>query len=111
MKTLKRSILAIAVGLLAISDAHAFRCGTALAIKGDHLIEILKKCGEPDYKEKYVKEGFGFHQIHPVLSLQRIHGTIAVDVWTYNRGPHRFIRQLTFENGFLKKIKSLGYGF
>lgn len=111
MKALKRSILAIAVGLFAMSDAYAFRCGTSLALKGDHLIEILKKCGEPDYKEKYSKQGFGFHQIHPVLSLQRTYGTIVVEVWTYNRGPHRFIQQLKFENGFLKEIKSLGYGF
>ncbi|AHI29990.1 hypothetical protein AU14_03665 [Marinobacter similis] len=31
--------------------------------------------------------------------------------WYYNPGPQRFIRRLTFRNGKLAQVESLGYGF
>jgi hypothetical protein len=35
---------------------------------------------------------------------------VPVDAWTYDFGPQRFVRFLTFEHGKLIQIDSGGYG-
>ncbi len=36
---------------------------------------------------------------------------VTIEEWTYNLGPNRFLRILTFRNGVLANIKTGGYGY
>ena len=36
--------------------------------------------------------------------------SIAVEEWIYNFGPHRLMHLLRFENGYLVRMGTLGYG-
>ncbi|NOY72350.1 MAG: DUF2845 domain-containing protein [Gammaproteobacteria bacterium] len=61
--------------------------------------EIMFKCGTPYFKD--TREEYRVDNVKG--SKQRT--TITVDEWTYNFGPTRFLRILTFENGKLVKIR------
>ncbi|TVP56955.1 MAG: DUF2845 domain-containing protein [Halomonadaceae bacterium] len=88
--------------LLAITaaPAEAFRCNRSLVGTGDLTVEVKDKCGSPDYRSEFdavVLPGLG-----PVQ---------ATEHWYYNEGPQRFIRRLTFRNGRLRHLETLGRGF
>ena len=36
---------------------------------------------------------------------------IPVEVWTYNFGPYKLMRQIRFVDGVVEEIESLGYGY
>ncbi len=145
-RTLASAIMALAlVGGLSTHTAMAdgLRCGGALITKGDDLLRVLAKCGEPASREQYfihrvvsgvhaypshkrqLRFSSGNTTISSYSSTPGHHGysshdngyqhsttvAIPIEVWTYNLGPRRFMRQLKFEAGEVKELKSLGYGF
>lgn len=79
-------------------------CGDRIISVGDRKADVLIRCGEPfstTSRQEEVRE--------------RIEGgsrTIAVTVeeWTYNFGPHRFLRVITFRNGVVTDVRTGGYG-
>lgn len=86
-----------ALAVLVIGAAPAaeagLRCGTELVQPGDSKVEVLKKCGEPLLRETVaVKKTPGADEI--------------VDRWTYDQGPGRFLKVLTFEAGDLAGIEN-----
>jgi hypothetical protein len=101
--------------LLVPTITFALRCGSDLVLKGDRKIEVLKSCGEPAFIEKWQEETI----THVTGEKDRIYGDFifggetktgisnfeSVEEWTYNFGPYKFIRYLTFINGKLKKIE------
>jgi len=103
--------------LLLLAMAHppalAFYCGHDLVKEGDYKLQVLEKCGNPDYQESRVEyrstvlRGSGLAQ--PGLDLIR-QEPVTIDEWTYDFGPRRFMQWLHFENGRLILIKDLGYG-
>ena len=36
---------------------------------------------------------------------------IIVEIWTYNLGPNKLMRQIRFEDGIVVDIDTLGYGY
>ncbi|MDD5037331.1 MAG: DUF2845 domain-containing protein [Methylococcaceae bacterium] len=93
-------------------QAWALHCGHQLVNEGDYKMQVLQKCGEPDYKESRMgfrgeRLGSGFNQ--PGMDFLRGE-QVLIDEWTYDFGPHRFMQWLYFENGRLVLIKDLGYG-
>ncbi|MDH5276967.1 MAG: DUF2845 domain-containing protein [Gammaproteobacteria bacterium] len=117
-------LAAVALLLLAASPAYAFRCGSRLVSEGDHYTKVLKFCGEPiGIQERVIyREGLtrprvlvdgpnGIRIEQEVLRYQRSYVEILVEEWTYNFGPHRLMRLVRFENGFVADIDQLGYGF
>ncbi|QSP94177.1 DUF2845 domain-containing protein [Marinobacter salinisoli] len=78
----------------------ALRCGTALIDRDAWPYEVEKQCGKPDYIA-----------IYPTASVPGLGIVQTEEHWFYNDGPQRFIRKLTFRNGKLTNIESLGYGF
>lgn len=98
--------------LLLSAPAMAFRCGTQLIREGDHYIEVLKKCGEPALQERWIEEGVVSRQIHPSFRFREYTTDgVVVQLWTYNFGSQKFMRQLKFRNGFLEEIEKIDYGF
>ena len=81
-------------------QAFALRCGTKLVDVGDRKHKVLNQCGEPVYKDAY-------EQNSPVYPYH----TEQIDVWTYNYGSARFMRELIFRNGVLHRINKLDYGY
>lgn len=110
--------------LLAASPALAFRCGSKLVSEGDHYTKVLKFCGEPiGIQERMIyREGptrprlrvegpNGIRLEQEVLRYNRSYVEVLVEEWTYNFGPHRLMRLVRFENGFVADVDQLGYGF
>lgn len=104
-----RAMLAVALTLVAVSPAHAFRCGTRIITRGDHADKILKFCGEPvSVQTRLTQRGFmtRYGQYYPHLIEE-----VVVEEWTYNFGPHQLMRIVKIENGFVADVKYLGYGY
>ena len=114
--------------------AEGMRCGTKLVVAGDTKLEVLKKCGEPDFKEtikmlKTSKEvnlssagtSTNLTSRQSNLSSHKHSGqsgitlgteTIeAIEQWSYNRGPTQFIKLLTFRGGRLESVEEADRGF
>jgi len=107
----RRQVLLAMATLAFAGDALALRCGHKLVQIGDHKAEVLEKCGEPDsVDERRAIRGSRFR--HPYGALEIDHfEEILIEEWIYNFGPRKFQQFLEFENGELKKIKNLGYGY
>ena len=106
-----RRLVLLLVLVMIVPSAMAFRCGTRLVSEGDHYGQVVDKCGEPDFEDKWVEDRVVFLRPHvnavPIESLE----SVVIRLCTYNLGSRRFLRQLRFENGVLKKIETLKYGY
>lgn len=102
---------AFAALLIAAAPAHAFRCGTRLISRGDNADKLLHFCGAPASvqtrlgQRSYIDD-FGRTYLFPGLVED-----VVIEEWTYNLGPHQFMRVVRLENGLVAEIKQLGYGY
>jgi Protein of unknown function (DUF2845) len=104
-----RTVIAALLLLAAVAPAHAFRCGTRIITRGDHAEKMLRFCGEPaSVQTRLQTRGYVTHRGHVFPGLVE---DVLVEEWTYNLGPHQFIRLVRLENGFVAEIKELGYGY
>ncbi len=100
--------------VLHVGTAHALRCGTEVVSKRDPKFEVARKCGDP----VFIKGWTDYHIISSQYGPRNHHATfsqfvvsIAVEEWLYNFGLHRLMYWLRFENGYLVRIGTLGYGY
>lgn len=80
-------------------------CDDRVISIGDSKADILIKCGEPFYREsrqEELKERFDGSGTRTV--------TVTIEEWTYNFGPQRFTRIITFRNGVVASIRTGDYG-
>jgi hypothetical protein len=73
---------------------------------GESTGEVIAKWGEPTWRDTRQEE---LKEQLPDKTFRMI--TITIDEWTYNLGPSRFMRILTFKNGKLTDIKTGDYGY
>ena len=132
MKYMQMAFTAMLFVVLSPAQADGMRCGTKLVVAGDTKLEVLKKCGEPDFtetikmlktsKEVNLSERSGTNLTSRHSSLSSHHGgqsgitlgteTIeAIEQWSYNRGPTQFIKLLTFRGGRLESVEEAERGF
>jgi hypothetical protein len=81
-------------------------CSEQVVTVGDLKSDVFAKCGEPatkDIRQEEVKRRTDSTHEQSVF--------ITIEEWTYNLGPNRFLRVLTFRNGKLTDIKTGGYGY
>ena len=103
-------ILCILLCIGGVSEASPFRCGNKLVHVGDHKLEVLQKCGEPEYADQRSGlVGSRFRYPRGTLNIDQ-YEQVIIDEWIYNFGPSQFKQFLLFENGILKEIQDLGYG-
>jgi len=96
--------------MAAATNAWAFRCGRELVQVGDHKLDVLDKCGDPDSVEERIAVR-GRRLNHPYGALQiEDYQEVLIEEWVYNFGPRKFKQFLQFEDGILKKIRNLSYG-
>jgi len=93
------------------ASANALRCGNRVISRGDHAVKVLRYCGKPIAIESRVVHrrvvAFGSY-VHPGLGLLE---DVLIEDWTYNFGPGKLMRQIRLENGFVRDVRELGYGF
>jgi hypothetical protein len=112
---MKRAFVVIALGFLGSTSAFAdgFRCGTKLVTEGASRTEVAHKCGEPtDVRtarsvfRRPVVWGYGRPMYVGEDAIE-----IVVEIWTYNLGPNKLMREIRFEDGIVVDIDTLGYGY
>jgi hypothetical protein len=113
MRTTKKrwSAIALAITLLAASlPAHAFRCGTRIIARGDHVTKLLEFCGEPaNVQSRYAQRSLvgNFGRVYVPSYVEEV----LIEEWTYNLGPYQLMRTVRLENGVVAEIRNLGYGY
>lgn len=94
--------LTLLVALAGSASADNFRCPNgAIVSTGDSMSEVYIKCDPPSFKNVRTESEAGYRGATIM---------ITVEEWTYNEGPHRLVHLLTFRNGILTQVQTLGYG-
>ncbi len=99
-------VFTLSVGLLTGQSAFAFRCGGKLVTEGNSKISVLKKCGEPNWKDRWGEEIVELPDTDFEHRITRIN-----ERWIYNRGPTHFLRIITFRDGKVIAIETGSRGF
>ncbi len=102
-------LLALALAAPAAAD-DSLRCDGGIVSVGDSKIDLLGKCGPPALQEPRQEER---------AVVQRDDGgagwgrrvSFAVERWTYNFGPNRFVHFVTMEAGKIVSMARGGYGY
>ncbi|MGR9045431.1 MAG: DUF2845 domain-containing protein [Gammaproteobacteria bacterium] len=103
-------LLVACLGLALTAEASSFRCGRKLVQTGDHKLDVLQKCGEPDYAEQRMGlSGSRFRYPRGTWEFDQ-YEQVVIDEWIYNFGPSQFKQFLLFENSILQEIRDLDYG-
>jgi hypothetical protein len=110
---------ALAVALFAgpARAGDGFRCASGkLVSEGDHMLEVRRRCGEPDFvaqrveKRKIKKKIRRWVVDHEEEVSEEQTIEVVVDEWTYDLGPRRFIRFVDFENARVTQVNTGDYG-
>lgn len=102
------------LGLLALiwlvspgpAAAWSWRCGARLVVPGQTTADVYALCGEP--VERSVSTEYVTVRLSDHVTVTR---AVAVEEWTYNRGPKQFLRYLAFRDGTLVGIDEGTYGY
>lgn len=98
----------LTLGLLAALPGKAsdsLRCANRLVSRGASQPEVVARCGPPTS----VKQRHLTRRIRVTEDVEE-YEDLEWELWLYDFGPHNFIQQLTFENGFLIDVQSGNYG-
>lgn len=87
------------------TEPAARDCSEQVLSIGDSKTDVLVKCGEPSLKDSHVEE------IRKKQDGTEHKVFVTVEEWTYNLGPTRFVRILTFRNSKLADIRTGNYGY
>lgn len=113
MKTaLLSAAAALAISFWA-SPSEALSCRDRLVRVGDSGARVLELCGDPvEVAQQQVARSRSVQRVLPdgTVVVETVTVTVLLETWTYDFGPQRFMRRLTFEEGRLIAIETLGYG-
>ena len=100
---------ALALALPGAGAAEALRCGNKLITRGDHAARVLHYCGEPEsVRSRTVVRGvFAAGAVY----LPGFVEEVEIEEWTYNLGPRKLMRSVRLENGKVRDVDTLGYGY
>lgn len=105
--------------------AEALRCGNKLVKEGDPKGKVADLCGKPTHIEsrRVYRAGFPRQDIDADDDRTRtvsdrelaVHDRsvveVVVDVWLYNFGRSRLMREITFRDNRVVEIEVLGRGY
>jgi Protein of unknown function (DUF2845) len=86
--------------------ADMLSCKGGIVSVGDSRIDLVTKCGEPDWKDSHTEEISEWLDKDTKTKL-----IVTVDEWTYNFGPSQLIRIVTMKNGRISDIRTGNYGY
>ena len=108
------SALGLAAGLLGFTaDAQALSCQKRIVSRGDSQARVRALCGEPVQVDEAVLERSRMVlRAGPGRTVvgDQVAYSVVVAKWTYDFGPQRLMQELTFENGTLTQLRTLGRG-
>jgi hypothetical protein len=85
--------------------AGTINCNGGIVSVGDSRVNLVIKCGEPDWKDSHEEE-----IIKRFNNKSKRKKIITKEEWTYNFGPSQFMRIITIKNGKVADIRTGGYG-
>lgn len=101
--------------------ADTMRCGSRLIVVGDPADKLLAECGSPTSVDEWEEERVYHFEIPPPPDQYRtfeqyergyrVRKFVKVELWTYNKGPSRFIEYVRIENGRVMKFETGKYGY
>ena len=102
----------ISLAVSTATHADAMRCGTRLIGTGDTRAMVRQFCGEPaDVINRTILQRPNFLLHGRTYFLNEGYAEVPVEVWTYNLGPNRLMRRISFIDGSVDAIETLGYGY
>jgi Protein of unknown function (DUF2845) len=113
---MKRLLLAaLLVSISWQAGAQTMECGNRLITQGDSLAKVAALCGNPaqvDHTSIIRSASAGWVNGQWMQSNgAQIQIEIPVEIWLYNLGPDKLMRQIRFEDGRVVKIETLDYGY
>lgn len=107
----------LVVGSLGVaSPAQAFWCHGRLVLEGDRMHEVRANCGEPASQITRMEESTFYAGGARRAADGSFYGgsartvSVQIDIWVYDFGPTRFMEELRFEDGVLRRLTALGRG-
>jgi hypothetical protein len=113
MRALASSALAALLLTFAVpASADGMRCGSKLVTTGDPRAKVRQFCGEPvDVQTRSILRRPHFGIGGRTYTYGDGYVEIPVEIWTYNFGPYKLMRQIRFVDGRVEDIATLGYGY
>jgi Protein of unknown function (DUF2845) len=113
MRALTLSALAALLLTVAVpASADGMRCGSKLVSTGDPRAKVRQFCGEPsDVQTRSILRRPVFNFGGRVYSCGDGYVEVPVEIWTYNFGPYKLMREIRFVDGRVENIETLGYGY
>ena len=113
MRALVSSVLAALLLALAIpASADGLRCGSKLVTTGDPRAKVRQLCGEPtDVQTRSILRRPVFNFGGRTLTYGDGYIEVPIEIWTYNFGPYKLMREIRFVDGRVEEIQTLGYGY
>ncbi len=101
--------------------ADGMHCGNRIISSGDSLYEVKSRCGPPQDADRRVETRTERRRVRAPCAHRRGTGArcereleysveVVIDEWTYDFGPRRFVRYLTFVDGKLARVETGSYG-
>lgn len=111
-KTAATLTLAAALLWAGGAAADSFRCGTRLVTDGDSIDKVQALCGAPDsiQRREVMQRPVRWYRGRPYYTTYEP-VPIPIEYWTYNLGPNKLMRRLTFEDGLLVDVETLNHGY
>jgi len=95
-------IILLLTGLFPLqASADSISCDGGIVSNGDAVVDLLMKCGQPDWKESHQEE---FTDRFDLNLRQRTY--VTVEQWTYNFGPQQLLRIVTIRNGVVTGVQT-----
>jgi hypothetical protein len=125
MKALCVLSLAACVVTPRVGAEESMRCGSRLISEGDPQAKVAKICGKPTQTETrtILRAGIPRQDVRvgaqpaasrsydELLIHDRSLVEVEVEVWLYNRGPSRLMREVVFRDNRILAVNLLGRGF
>ena len=99
-------------GLLIASGASAdsVRCGSKLITEGDPIEKVREYCGEPtETKRTWITRQPRFEYGGQEIPFPG-EEDVPVDIWIYDFGPNKLVRQIRFVAGKVDSIETREHG-
>ena len=112
-----RALVSIALAALLLTlalpaSADGMRCGSKLVSNGDPRAKVRQFCGEPtDIQTRQILRRPTYNLGGRVFTYGDGYVEVPVEIWTYNFGPYKLMRQVKFVDGRVDEIETLGYGY
>jgi hypothetical protein len=118
-------MLALVVAAPGASAADSMRCSNRVVAAGDPKAKVADLCGKATQTERRTvyRSGLPRRELgvegetsrsisdRELLIHDRSLVEVEVDVWLYNRGRSRLMREVVFHDGRVVEINVLGHGY